>query len=78
MKFKHAWRAGADPISISAAVESSLDGRDYDLGSLEAAAATADNAAGAFARLVEMLHDKGVLSDEDVVSFVSGTWRPVW
>lgn len=57
-------------VSIANAVELAMDGSDYGSGQLEAAARTADNVAKAFGTLVEMLHERGVLTDTNVKIFL--------
>ena len=49
-----------------------LDGADYDTGALEAAARTAENTKDAFARLVTILAEKGLLSEPEVSRVVHG------
>ena len=60
-------------LDVQQAVILSLDGNDQDRGSVESAAATANNVAEAFGTLIEILHAKGALNDADVKKFLG--WR---
>lgn len=53
-------------------ITNELDGSDYERGALEEAAATGDNVAKAFGRLVERLVTKGKLDLNDVHYVVVG------
>jgi hypothetical protein len=64
MKFK-TWRG--QEVDIATAVEMSLS--ESEGGAVENAAATADNVARAFGRLVQILHERGHLSDDNVHVF---------
>lgn len=48
-------------------IERELEGSDYDRGAVEAARAQADNCTKAFARLVQVLFDKEILTRADVL-----------
>lgn len=63
--------------SIAEAVSKSFDGSNYGQGVLEDAQKTADNAVSAIAKLVELLHSKGVLTDGDVLSLLSRSYEIV-
>ena len=75
MKFQHSWRKGA-PVSIATAVEDRIDD-DYDSGVAEHGLSTARNAARSIGDLVQALYEKGILTDEDLKDFVSGSYLPV-
>jgi hypothetical protein len=62
------------PVDLSTAVERECDGHDYERGALEAAQYTASNTAEFLGKLVEMLHEKHVLSDEEVLGLLS-SWE---
>lgn len=65
MKFK-TWRG--QEVDIATAVEMSLSESERG-GAVENAAATADNVAKAFGRLVQMLHERGHIGDNCVHEF---------
>lgn len=69
MKIKHAWRKG-EYVSISTAVDARIDDGDTHSGIAEAALSNSRNAAGVIGDLIQMLHDKGLLQDEDVKKFI--------
>lgn len=56
--------------SVSTYVARSLDGNDYGRGQVESAAREAANASEAIGRLVQLLHEKGILTLSEV-SFVA-------
>jgi hypothetical protein len=58
--------------NISDAVECICDGSDYDRGSLETAAATAQQTSEFLAKLVAKLHETGALEDEDILALLPG------
>jgi hypothetical protein len=75
MKFQHSWRKGG-PVSIATAVEARIDD-DYDSGVAEHGLSTARNAGSAIGKIVQLLHEKGVLTDEDLKDLVGYSYHPV-
>ncbi len=65
MEFRH-WN-GKTIISLASAIERRIV--EYDGGATERAYDTAHNAANTVARLIEMLHDRNILSDKDALEF---------
>lgn len=77
MRFKHSWRNRGDTISIAAAVEARIDD-DYGSGVAEHGLSTAQNAGRAIGLIVQRLHERGLLSDDDLKDFVSFNYTPVY
>lgn len=75
MRFQRKWGSIGATCSLKDAVVASLE--DTDGGSVESAARTAQNAADAFATLVEMLHETRVLSDAQAKSFIGYAFEEV-
>ncbi len=69
MKVKHAWRKG-EYVSIAAAVDAKIDNADTHEGIAESALSISRNASTAIGELIELLHSKGLLQDEDVKKFI--------
>lgn len=57
--------------SLAEYAEAKLDGNDYGVGTLEAAAYTAENNSKAIGRLLDYLADKGKI-DVETVNFIVG------
>lgn len=66
-----------DPKKIEDYVTRNLDGDDYGVGAVEAARATADNAAAVLGRLLAYLAANGKLSATDLAMIVTGMWEGV-
>ena len=47
-----------------------LDGSDYDRGALETAQAEATNVKEAFGRLLQLMHNAGILKSQEVVQII--------
>lgn len=65
-------------LTISEAIEAVLDGEDYDRDKLETAQATANNAASMMGELLEILHNKKVLSDSDIGGLINSSCNISW
>lgn len=76
MRFKHSWRNAGKTISLAAAVEARIDD-DFGSGVAENGLATAQNAGRAIGLIVQRLHERGLLSDDDLKDFVSYSYTPV-
>lgn len=59
--------SGADPMTASELINKAFEGYDYDRGAVEAAQAEASYTKEGFARLIQILHDRGELSNEQVL-----------
>lgn len=57
---------GKKDDSISDIIQSKIDGADYGRGRLEAADATAGNAAACLGNLVQLLVEKGVVLESEI------------
>ena len=71
MKVKRSWYP--TPWCVSRAVQEQLTGREG--GAVERAEGIAEACADAIGDLVEMLRDKNVLTDDDVMKLLGGTWE---
>jgi hypothetical protein len=59
-------------ISLVDFVQVNLDGSDYGQGQLEDLAGTSKNIVEAFARFLEVLSDKNLLTDDEVHLIIKG------
>ena len=55
-------------------IKNSIDGDDYDRGSLEAARATADKAAEVIANLIQFLRNKDLINNEEIIELMRGIY----
>lgn len=62
-------------VGIADAVAWECDGSDYDSGSVETAARTARQTSELVGRLAEKLHDRGLLSNDEVIEVLGGCWE---
>lgn len=76
MRFKHSWRGAGETIPLAAAVEARIDD-DFGSGVAERGLSTAQNAGRAIGLIVQRLHERGLLSDDDLKDFVSYNYTPV-
>lgn len=70
MRNTYPWNAEDKSVSISEVIGRSLNEREG--GVTECAQATANNIAQMLAMLIEKLHERGCLSDDDLKPFISG------
>jgi len=69
MKIKDRYTA---PMEVSHFVERKLDGSEHGSGQLECVTREASNTLAAFARLLEVLHAKNVITLQELGQIVSG------
>jgi hypothetical protein len=60
--------------SVSDALKYVCDGNDYDVGQLEAIKYTVDNGIEKLGEIVELLHKKGLITDDEIKELL-GSWR---
>ncbi len=71
MKIKPKYYPNAEEeIEISKYIEVMLDGTDYDRGSIETIEATGENCSKAIGKLINILREKEILTDQDIHSLV--------
>lgn len=75
MKFEDRYDSEVE-VNVEKAVYYSLDGHDYDRGSVETAAATAENTLRAFSKLMQILAEKNLLTKEEIIE-ITGMYRYV-
>lgn len=63
----------AKPKSIQDFLKTQLEGSDYNRGAAEAAKAQADNATAALIRLIEILEDKKIIDESDIIYIATGS-----
>ncbi len=68
---------GEEETDLDTAVARRLNGSDYDRGQVEAAAAEARNAVEFLGRLVNVLADKKILTEEDLTALLRTSVRIV-
>jgi hypothetical protein len=69
---RRSYASNPEIMSVAAAVEYHLDGREYGSGQLESAAQTANNCTRMLGELIEKLRGNGLLSADDVLSLLPG------
>ena len=57
---------GKEFSSISIAVMKHIDGSDHEYGQLEEAAETANNAGRCIGNLIELLFNKGIITEDEI------------
>lgn len=73
---KFSWGSKPQPRSIGSAVEYEVYPEPYGSGGVaEDARTTADKTATLLGRLMERLHAKGVIDDQDVLAVLGSGWK---
>ena len=75
LKDPHDYRPKPRLVEIKDAVQYALNGNFYEPGQIEALASTSNKVLRFCGELLHALHKKGVLSDDEVVKLLHGSWE---
>jgi hypothetical protein len=76
MKFKRTF-SGKQEYDVGSAIVRQCDGSDYNRGKLETVEAGADKTLEFLAKLTELLHSKGVISNEEISDLLGYGWEKI-
>lgn len=77
-RYRDSWGGPNSPTwTLQQLIEEKLDGDDYGVGQLEANQAKTNNASTTLSKLITRLHEKNLLSHEDVENIIGMSFTEI-